>query len=173
MAIYLPIVAALVVGRSTGATAATVGVALVVVAVILTVAMRWGHHISRMVGHRADEALLLGVFGLTLLVAGLAQQLQVSAAIGAFLVGLALSGPVQERAGALVSPLRDLFAAAFFVFFSFQIDPSTIPEVLVPAIALAAVTAVGKIVVGWAAAAADRCRNAWPAALRHGPHRSR
>lgn len=166
MAIYLPIVAALVVGRSTGATAATVGVALVVVAVILTVAMRWGHHISRMVGHRADEALLLGVFGLTLLVAGLAQQLQVSAAIGAFLVGLALSGPVQERAGALVSPLRDLFAAAFFVFFSFQIDPSTIPEVLVPAIALAAVTAVGKIVVGWAAAA--RIGAAVPGRLRSG-----
>jgi CPA2 family monovalent cation:H+ antiporter-2 len=152
MAVYLPIVAALVAGRGAGPTTVTVGVALVVVAIILTVAMRWGHHISRTIGHRSDEALLLGVFGLTLLVAGVAQQLQVSAAIGAFLVGLALSGPVQERAGALVSPLRDLFAAAFFVFFSFQIDPSTIPDVLLPAVALAALTAVGKVVVGWVAA---------------------
>jgi CPA2 family monovalent cation:H+ antiporter-2 len=35
------------------------------------------------------------VFGITLLVAGVAQQLQVSAAIGAFLVGMALPGTVQ------------------------------------------------------------------------------
>ena len=36
--------------------------------------------------------LLLKVVGLALLVAGVAQQLQVSAAVGAFLVGIALSG---------------------------------------------------------------------------------
>lgn len=166
MAVYLPIVAALVAGRAADATALTVVVALLVVAVILTVAMQWGHHISRAVGHRSDEALLLGVFGLTLLVAGVAQQLQVSAAIGAFLVGLALSGPVQERAGELITPLRDLFAAAFFVFFSFQIDPATIPDVLLPALALALVTALGKLVTGWVAA--ERIGAAPPGRLRAG-----
>ena len=41
-----------------------------------------------------NEALLLGLLGTTLLVAGLAQQLDVSAAVGAFLVGIALSGTV-------------------------------------------------------------------------------
>jgi CPA2 family monovalent cation:H+ antiporter-2 len=59
---------------------------------------------------------------------------------------------VQERAGALVGPLRDLFAATFFVFFSFQIDPSSLVGVLLPATALTIVTAVGKVATGWVAA---------------------
>lgn len=153
MAAYLPIVAALVVGRAAVDTAITVGVALAAVAIILGMAMRWGAQLSHHLGKGTDEALLLGAFGITLLVAGLAQQLQVSAAIGAFLVGLALSGPAQHRVSSLVSPLRDLFAAAFFVFFSFQIEPGDLPGVLLPAVGLVLVTAVGKVVIGWVAAA--------------------
>ena len=52
------------------------------------------------------EALLLSVLGLTLLVAGVAAELKVSAAVGAFLVGIALSGPVAHHAD------RDAVAAA-------------------------------------------------------------
>jgi monovalent cation:H+ antiporter-2, CPA2 family len=96
--------------------------------------------------------LLLVVLGLALLVAGLAQQLQVSAAVGAFLVGIALSGEVAEGAHNLLAPLRDLFAAVFFVFFGLHTDPASIPPVLLPALALAVVTALTKIATGyWAA----------------------
>ncbi len=92
------------------------------------------------------------VLGLTLLVAGLAQRLQVSAAVGAFLVGIALSGEVAEGAHHLLAPLRDLFAAVFFVFFGLHTDPSSIPPVFLPALALAVVTALTKIATGyWAA----------------------
>lgn len=153
MAAYLPVVAALVAGRDFAATVATVAVALAVVAAILTMALRWGHRLSSLLASGSDEALLLAVFGLTLLVGGLAQRAQVSAAIGAFLVGLALSGPVQARAGALVEPLRHLFAATFFLFFSFQIDPGSLVGVLVPATALTVVTIGGKLISGRAAAA--------------------
>jgi K+:H+ antiporter subunit KhtU len=152
MAVYLPVVAALVAGQNASETVATVGVALAAVAVILTVALRWGHRLSAVLASGSDEALLLAVFGLTLLVGGLAQRVDVSAAIGAFLVGLALSGPVQERAGALVGPLRDLFAATFFLFFSFQIDPGSLVDVMVPAAVLALVTSAGKLVSGRVAA---------------------
>jgi monovalent cation:H+ antiporter-2, CPA2 family len=76
----------------------------------------------------------------------------VSAAIGAFLVGLALSGPVQARAGALIGPLRDLFAAIFFVFFSFQIRPADVFGALLPAAVLAVVACAGKVLTGWIAA---------------------
>ena len=152
MAVFLPVAAALATGRDLAATLTTVGVALVAVVVILAVALRGGERLSAMLAPGTDEALLLAVFGLTLLVGGLAQQLQVSAAVGAFLVGLALSGPVQERAGALISPLRDLFAAVFFVFFSFQVDPADLPGVAVPAVALAVLGAAGKLVSGWVAA---------------------
>jgi CPA2 family monovalent cation:H+ antiporter-2 len=96
--------------------------------------------------------LLLAVFGLTVLVGGLAQEVEVSAAIGAFLVGIALSGSVQARAVKAIGPLRDLFAATFFLFFSFSIDPADLPEVLVPAALLAVVGVAGKLLSGWVAA---------------------
>jgi CPA2 family monovalent cation:H+ antiporter-2 len=126
---------------------------LTVAGVVLVSALRFGHHLTRVLHAESNEALLLGVLGTTLLVAGLAQQLNVSSAVGAFLVGIALSGPLQERASALVEPLRDLFAAVFFVLFGFSIDPSKLPPVLPYAAALALVTALTKVVTGRYAAA--------------------
>ena len=152
MAIYLPVAAALVARRGVGETAATVAVALGAVAVILIGALRFGGHLSRLLERGSDEALLLAVFGLTLLVGGLAQELEVSAAIGAFLVGLALSGPVRARAANLVEPLRDLFAAVFILFFSFQIDPGDLFGALPSGAGLAAVAAGGKLLTGSVAA---------------------
>jgi CPA2 family monovalent cation:H+ antiporter-2 len=153
MAIYLPVVAALVVGGSAGGTSLKVLAAVGAVTLILVLALRFGGHLTRIVGGGSDETLLLAIFGLTLLVAGLAQSIDVSGAIGAFLVGLAVSGQVGARAIALISPLRDLFAATFFLFFSFQIDPSDLAGVVAPAAVLAVVTAFTKIVSGWYAAA--------------------
>jgi CPA2 family monovalent cation:H+ antiporter-2 len=151
MAVFLPVVAAVIAGRAAGETVVTVAIAVAAVAVILTVSLRWGDRLSALLAPASDEALLLAVFGLTLLVGGLAQEVQVSAAIGAFLVGLALSGPVQARASAVVGPLRDLFAATFFLFFSFSIDPSDLVGVLMPATVLVLLGIVGKILTGWVA----------------------
>jgi len=152
MAIYLPVVAALIVGGSLTSTITSVLVALAAVTVILLAALRYGRHMSGLVAGGSDEAFLLTVFGITLLVAGFAQQVEVSGAIGAFLVGLALSGRAERRASQLISPLRDLFAATFFLFFSFQIDPADLIAAAIPAIALFAVTALTKVATGWYAA---------------------
>ncbi|MFE6487000.1 cation:proton antiporter [Streptomyces sp. NPDC057757] len=152
MAVYLPIVTALLAGTGLAAGSVTLAVALAVAGLVLFVAVRYGRIISRFVSSDDPEKLLLVVLGLTLLVAGLAQQLQVSAAVGAFLVGIALSGEAAEGAHGLLSPLRDLFAAVFFVFFGLHTDPASIPPVLLPALALAVVTAGTKIATGyWAA----------------------
>ncbi|MGW1610047.1 cation:proton antiporter [Streptomyces sp. NPDC002285] len=152
MAVYLPILTALLAGVSLAGGALTLLIALGTVGAVLYVALRHGRLVSRAVSSDSAEMLLLVVFGLTLLVAGIAQQLQVSAAVGAFLVGIALSGEVAEGAGNLLTPLRDLFAAVFFVFFGLHTDPADIPPVLVPALALAAVTTLTKIATGyWAA----------------------
>ena len=152
MAVYLPVVAALIVGGTLLATLTSVAVALVAVSVILLAALRYGRRISDLVAGGSDETFLLTVFGITLLVAGLAQQLEVSGAIGAFLVGLALSGRAEERANELISPLRDLFAATFFLFFSFQIDPADLVDAAIPALLLTVVTSFTKVVTGWYAA---------------------
>ncbi len=153
MAVYLPLVAALIVGGTLATTLGNIAIALFAVTVILLSALRFGQRLSALLAGGSDEALLLGVFGITLLVAGGAQLLDVSGAIGAFLVGLAISGPTEERAMRLVSPLRDLFAATFFVFFSFQIDPADLLGVMAPAIGLVVVTAFTKVIVGWYSAA--------------------
>lgn len=153
MAVYLPVVAALIVGGTVTEMSTSVVIALVTVVVILVVALRYGRRFTSLLGGGSDESLLLAVFGVTLLVAGLAQSLEVSGAIGAFLVGLALSGPVAERADRLISPLQDLFAATFFLFFSFQIDPADLFDAAIPAIALALVTMATKLVTGWFAGA--------------------
>jgi monovalent cation:H+ antiporter-2, CPA2 family len=152
MAVYLPVVAALIVGGSFGATVTSVLIALVAVTVILLAALRYGRQMSGLIAGGSDEAFLLTVFGITLLVAGVAQRLEVSGAIGAFLVGLALSGRAEQRANQLISPLRDLFAATFFLFFSFQIDPADLIAAIVPAAALFVVTAITKVLTGWYAA---------------------
>jgi monovalent cation:H+ antiporter-2, CPA2 family len=62
---------------------------------------------------------------------------------------MALSGEVAEGAQVLLSPLRDLFAAVFFVFFGLSTDPAQIPPVLLPAMILATVTTATKIATGY------------------------
>lgn len=153
MAAYLPVLAALVSGLGVLATTANLGLALGAVVTVFFIALRFPGVLARLVFGPDDEVLLLRVLGLTLLVAGLAAQLNVSATVGAFLVGVSLSGPVAESAVALLRPLRDLFAAVFFVFFGLQINAVEILGVLPLAVALAAATAATKVATGWWAAA--------------------
>jgi CPA2 family monovalent cation:H+ antiporter-2 len=98
------------------------------------------------------EVLLLRILGLALLVAGAAEGVHVSAAVGAFLLGIALSGEAAELARPLLEPLRDLFAAVFFVFFGLSTDPAALPAVFLPALALVLVGIATKILTGWIAA---------------------
>jgi monovalent cation:H+ antiporter-2, CPA2 family len=152
MAVYLPLVGALMVGGNTRQILISVTVAVAAVCLVLFIALKFGDTLSRLAEHESDEIVLLTTFGAVLLVAGIAQRFQVSAAIGAFLVGIALSGPIAKQSERLLSPLRDLFAVTFFFFFGLEVDPSTLPHVLVIAAVLAVVTALTKVATGfWAA----------------------
>ncbi|MDO7882258.1 cation:proton antiporter [Salinibacterium soli] len=152
MAFYLPILSALVIGTGLLQGSLTVALAVGVVAVILFIAVRFGKQLSRLFPAHLPEPLLLGVLGLTMLVAGLAEQVSVSAAVGAFLVGIAISGQVAHNATVILSPLRDLFATVFFVFFGLSTSPADIVPVLVPAFVLAIVTMATKTLAGYLAA---------------------
>lgn len=166
MAVYLPLVAVLLAGGSASHMVTSVSIALVAVAAVLFVAIRYGRSISAVVAHESDEIVLLTTFGAVLLVAGLAQRLNISSAIGAFMVGIAISGPIAHRTERLLSPLRDLFAATFFFFFGMEVDPSSLPPALRLAVALALITAGTKILTGyWAAKRAGHDQRA---ALRAG-----
>ena len=148
MAIYLPLVAVLIAGGGPQRVAISVAISVTAVLVALFVAVRFGKRLSGWLSHESDEVVLLSTFGTVLLVAGLAQKVQVSSAIGAFLVGIAFSGPIAEKSHRLLAPLRDLFAATFFFFFGLEVDPRTLPPVLVAAAALAVVTVFTKIATG-------------------------
>jgi CPA2 family monovalent cation:H+ antiporter-2 len=152
MAVYLPVLTAVLSGVSFLGGLTSVGISLLAITVVLVVALKYGRFISAIVDSPDHEVFLLKLLGSALLVAGVASQLQVSAAVGAFLLGIAISGSTAENATRLLEPLRDLFAAMFFVVFGLNTDPKSIPPVLGIAVALAAVTTVTKIVTGWWAA---------------------
>jgi monovalent cation:H+ antiporter-2, CPA2 family len=149
MAVYLPLAAVLIVGGGLERIVISVTIAVAAVLVALFAAIRYGNWFSSTIAHRSDEIILLTIFGCVLLVGGLAQKLQVSAAIGAFLVGIAVSGPMAEQSYRLLAPLRDLTAAIFFFFFGLEIDPRSLPPVLMIAFALAAVTTLTKVLTGY------------------------
>ena len=149
MAVYLPLTAVLIAGGGPHRILISVAIAVVAVLFALFAAIRYGRLFSSFLAHQPDEVILLTGFGIVLLVGGLAQKLQVSAAIGAFLVGIAFSGPLAEQSHRLIAPLRDLFAAIFFFFFGLEIDPRSLPPVLVVAAVLALVTAATKILTGY------------------------
>jgi CPA2 family monovalent cation:H+ antiporter-2 len=152
MAVYLPILTAVLAGATLLGGLTATGISLVVVTLVLVLALRFGRYVSAVVDSKSPEVFLLRVLGAALLVAGVAQQLQVSAAVGAFLLGIAISGSTAENATRMLEPLRDLFAAMFFVVFGLNTVPATIPPVLGAAVLLALVTTVTKLVTGWWAA---------------------
>jgi CPA2 family monovalent cation:H+ antiporter-2 len=152
MAIYLPILTAVLAGATLLGGLTATGISLLVVTLVLLLALRFGRYVSAIVDSPDPEVFLLRVLGAALLVAGVASQLQVSAAVGAFLLGIAISGSTAENATRMLEPLRDLFAAVFFVVFGLNTVPSTIPPVLGVALALAVVTTVTKLATGWWAA---------------------
>ena len=166
MAIYLPLVAVLLIGQGIVQAILSILIALLTVGSVLFIAVRYGKKFSSFIAHQSDEVILLTTFGVVLLIAGLAQRLQVSAAIGAFLIGIAVSEPIAERTHRLLSPLRDLFAAIFFLFFGLQIDPAALPPVLLLALILGSITALTKVLTGWWAA--QRANVNRSAALRAG-----
>lgn len=149
MAFYLPLMAGLLIGGAPWEIGIEIVIAVSAVVAALAAAMYLGPFISSVMFSRSAETLLLTLVGVALFVAGLAELLQASAAVGAFLVGIALSGPAERGAREVLPPLRDLFAALFFAFFGLQIDPSGLPGAAAPAAALAVVTALTKMGTGW------------------------
>ena len=95
----------------------------------------------------SDEVLLITSLTLCFGMALAADQLGLSAAAGAFLVGMILGDTeLTERISRIMNPLRDMFAALFFVSLGMLLDVSSIGDYLVPALIISGVFIVGKVV---------------------------
>jgi CPA2 family monovalent cation:H+ antiporter-2 len=91
------------------------------------------------------EMLLVSVLGICFGASLLAAWLGFSVALGAFLAGAVVAeARCAERVVHLVEPLRDMFAALFFVAIGLKIDPSLLAHDVLPALLVAAAVMVGK-----------------------------
>ena len=150
LAPYLPLLTAIVLNLGVMAGAISISIALVITGIVLLIAAREQNALARVMSVSSPGGLLLTVFGSALLAAGVAESVGFSSAVAAFLVGLLLTGEVAAAARLRLSPLRDLFAAIFFVFFGLNIDPSAVWAALPIGVLLAILGAAGKLATGWA-----------------------
>jgi CPA2 family monovalent cation:H+ antiporter-2 len=154
LALYLALLQpALGAAEGTGEAAAQFAVAFGFLLALGAVA-RWGARlVGRLVTTPDDELLTVMFVGVAVLTAGIAEELGVSDAIGAFMAGLVLAeSPVAHRIERLVLPLRDAFAAAFFFAFGLTIDPGDALDVAGPVAVAVLLSIVLNVTAGAAAA---------------------
>ncbi len=94
-----------------------------------------------------NETLLIVALALCLGMVVLADNVGFSAALGAFIMGSILSETAQaEKIEHLVTPVKNLFGAIFFVSVGMLINPSLLVEYAVPVIILTLMVIIGKTV---------------------------
>ena len=93
-----------------------------------------------------NEILLIASLGLCLLMVMIAVRAGFSSALGAFVMGSLLAETVEgEKISQVVQPVKDFFAAIFFVSVGMMIDPGVIWEYIVPILVLTLLVLVGQI----------------------------
>jgi CPA2 family monovalent cation:H+ antiporter-2 len=150
LALYLALLQPILGGAESGTEAILLFVrALVFLAVLFVVARFGAHLVGRLISSADDEPLTVMFVGLAILVAGIAEEVGVSDAIGAFMVGLIIAETrAADRVERLVLPLRDAFASVFFFAFGLTIDPSDIGVVAIPVAVAVILTIVLNVVAG-------------------------
>lgn len=149
LAPYLPVLSAVLASLGVLSGLISVSIALIITGMALLIGAR-GFHIPHAPLIMGDSAtLLLTVFGSALVASGLATFFGFSGAVAAFLVGLLLTGDVAIVARVRLAPLRDIFAAIFFLFFGLSTNPADIPGVLLPALILTVLGVGSKYLTAW------------------------
>lgn len=96
---------------------------------------------------QSQETLLITALALCFGLAVVAHELGISAAAGAFLIGTVMGdSDHSEELLSTMSPVRDMFAALFFVSIGMLVDLSLFTSFIGPALAVSAVFIVGKII---------------------------
>jgi monovalent cation:H+ antiporter-2, CPA2 family len=165
LAPYLPVLSAVLAALGIVSGLISVSIALIITGIALLVGARGIHipHAPLIMGD--SSTLLLTVFGSALAASGVATYFGFSGAVAAFLVGLLLTGDVAVVARVRLAPLRDIFAAIFFLFFGLSTDPADIPQVLIPAVLLTFLGVASKYLTAmWAVKDLSEPQAKWRAA---------
>ncbi|MCI0159163.1 cation:proton antiporter [Leifsonia shinshuensis] len=150
IAIYLAIVSVVLSGETElWPVVGKLTVAFLFLVVMFTLARFGGRYVSRLFHTKDDELFTILFFGLAVLFAGIGEILGVTDAIGAFLIGLVLGATkYRNKIEHIAIPLRDVFAAFFFLNFGLELDPAKFPSVLGPVLIAVAMTIVLNILAG-------------------------
>ena len=95
---------------------------------------------------KSRETLLIGSLGLCFGVGLLAREMGLSAGAGAFLIGTVLGDTKhRDQVTRLITPVRDLFAALFFVSIGMLVNMAEVPEYFATALIVTSVLIAGKV----------------------------
>jgi CPA2 family monovalent cation:H+ antiporter-2 len=149
--VYLVVASALLLGGGDlRAALQSIGVALGVILVLLAVVWFGTPFFQRVLDADSHEFIVLRAVGITVLVAGAALALGVSEAVAAFFIGMAFSSTEHvEQLERLLEPIRDLFAAVFFVWIGLVTDPLVFGGVLTLILLAVVLTIPTKLVSGY------------------------
>ena len=96
-----------------------------------------------------DETLIILALGLCLGMVLTAEEAGFSSALGAFVMGMVLAETLEaHRIEHLMAPLKNVFAAIFFVSVGMMINPSSLVEYWAPILFVSVVIIVGMILFG-------------------------
>ena len=105
--------------------------------------------LTRMREYLNDETMLVVAMGLCFAMAVFSVACGFSLELGAFVMGSILAGTVMaERMEKVITPVKNLFGAVFFISVGMMVDPSVLAEFWWEILLLAAVVIVGMILFG-------------------------
>lgn len=103
--------------------------------------------LSKVQKHLNDETMLVLAIGLCLTMVLLASKAGFSPALGAFIMGSILAETIQaERIDQIVTPVKDLFGAVFFVSVGMLIDPKVLVDYALPILLITVVLIFFKVI---------------------------
>ena len=104
-------------------------------------------HIIRFVARfHSREVMLVVSLAMCFLLALIGQQLHISAAVGAFIIGTVLGDTeYSEVLNSTIAPVRDIFSALFFISIGMLIEISVLWQYILPALIIAGVFICGKM----------------------------
>lgn len=102
--------------------------------------------LRRIMQYANDETLILVSIGLCLLLVSVAVNFHYSAALGAFIMGSILAEtPLIHRIETNIKPIRNMFAAIFFISIGMLIDPQVIIQNWQIVLLFTVITIIGKL----------------------------
>lgn len=132
IAIYLSIVSVVLSGKTeVWPIVLQLSIAFLFLVLMFSLARWGGRVVSRLMRTKDDELFTILFFGLVVLFAGVGEIIGVTDAIGAFLIGVVLGASTyRARIERVAVPLRDIFAAFFFLNFGLALDVAEFGSVI-------------------------------------------